>query len=124
MRFQKYIILKNQFTNEVKIRIGYPMFHEDLITKTDKKNGFKCVGGGQWSLNYGNKTISLFGKSCDFGRPKNNDIELAIKNIDIDEWLDFEILCDNILKTEIELFYDKEPDFSDINQYKFIIQDY
>lgn len=105
--------------------MGYPMFHEDLITYTDKKNGFKCVGGGQWSLNYGNKIISLFGKSCDFGRPMHEDIEKAIKNLNEDEWIDFEILCNNILKTEIEKLYDiTEPDFSDLKDYKFIIQDY
>ena len=77
MRFKKYIILKNEDTNEVKMRIGYPIYHKDLIEQSDKKNGFKCVGGGQWNLDYENKSIRLFGHSSDFGRAKKEDIEKA-----------------------------------------------
>ena len=125
MRFKKYIILKNDFTNEVKMHIGYPIYHKDLIDKSDIKNGFKCVGGGQWNLKYKNKTIKLFGSSSDFGRAKKEDIEKAIKNLNMHDYWEMEFLCEKILSDELEMFYDiTEPDFSDLKDYKFIIQDY
>lgn len=125
MRFKKYIILKNNFTNEVKMRLGYPIYHKDLIDKSDIKNGFVCVGGGHWTLNYEDKTISLSGRSDDFGRAKKEDIEKAIKNLNKHDYWEMEFLCERILSDELEMFYDiTEPDFSDLKDYKFIIKDY
>ena len=124
-RFKKYIILKNDFTNEVKMRLGYPIYHKDLIDKSDIKNGFKCVGGGQWNLKYKKKTITLFGSSSDFGRPRHEDIEKAIKNLNKHDYWQLEMLCERIFDGELEMLYDiTEPDFFYLIQYKFIIQDY
>lgn len=122
MRFKKYIILKNEDTNEVKMRIGYPIYHKDLIEQSDKKNGFKCVGGGQWNLDYENKSIRLFGHSSDFGRAKKEDIEKAVKNLSNYDYWKLEILCKKILSDSIAICYDIEtPDFSNLKDYKFII---
>lgn len=122
MRFKKFIILKKEDSNEVKIRIGYPIYHKDLIESSDIKNGFKCVGGGRWHLDYKNKTITFNGYSDDFGIAKKEDIKKAIKNLNDHDYWQLNWLCRTVLSDEIEIIYNiEDPDFSDLKSYKFII---
>ena len=61
-RYKKFIILENWRTNKLDIRFGYPIYHADLIENSDNKEGWKCIGGRFWDMNFETKEIVLFGK--------------------------------------------------------------
>lgn len=114
MRQRKFIIVKDWNGKNIEIRIGYPIYHRDLLNKSDEKNHIDCYGGGLWDVNFENKTIKLYGDSDDFGKPSKKDIEVAIKNLDnIDWWR---------ISHAIEHSYDVEIDEDELSTYKFIIE--
>ena len=117
MRQRKFIILKDWSGKNVKIRIGYPIYHRDLFEKSDEKAGYDVYGGGRWDLDYDNKTITLYGQSDDFGKPDKKDVEKALKNINDHDWFMLEWQCERIFKKELP-----NADFSDLKNYKFDIK--
>ena len=115
-RQRKFIIVKDWSGKDIQIRIGYPIFHKDLLDKSDEKNNIDCYGGGRWDLDYENKTITLYGSSDDFGKPDKKDIEIAIKNIDDHKWWQLEWTMERVFENEFP-----DRDYSDLKDYKFII---
>lgn len=58
----KYIIAGNRVTGKGYLRMGRVVNHKDLVV------GYEHVwGGGWWERNDNEKTITLYGSSCDFG---------------------------------------------------------
>lgn len=112
-RQRKYIICKDWSGKNTQIRIGYPFFHRDLIERSDEKNHIKCVGGGKWDIDTSNKTITLYGASDDFGKPKKNDIEQAIKNLDKHAWWQMSWMIKQVCGIDI-----KE---NELSTYRFVI---
>ena len=113
MRQRKFIIVKDWNGKNIEIRIGYPIYHRDLLNKSDEKNNIDCYGGGKWDIDFENKTISLYGESDDFGKPNKKDIEIAIKNLDnIDWWR-----MSHIIKQSYEVDIDED----ELSTYKFKI---
>lgn len=90
MREKKYILVQDRKGN-VELRFGYPFFHRDLLNKDESQQD--CLGGGNWDIDSDGNVI-LFGSSNDFGAPKKQDLEKAIK--DFDEWNHFEWICEHI----------------------------
>ena len=120
-RYKKFIIVKNWKGDEVNIRLGYPMFHSDLLDKQDEKDNIDCYGGGFWDIDFNTKTIKLFGSSSDFGRPTKEDIEKGIKNMDNHQWWQFAWVVERVFddyfeEHEMEPVSDKE-----LKEYKFEI---
>jgi len=113
MRQRKFIIVKDWDGKNIEIRIGYPIYHRDLLNKSDEKNNIDCYGGGRWDVNFENKTIKLYGHSDDFGKPSKKDIEVAIKNLDMHSWWQ--------ISHAIEASYDKDIDENELSTYKFKI---
>ena len=62
-RYKKFIILENRRNCELDIRLGYPIYHADLIENTDKREGWHCIGGGFWDINFETKGIYCNGCS-------------------------------------------------------------
>lgn len=116
-RQRKFIIVENWKTNKVELRIGYPIFHRDLIDKIDEKNGWNCIGGGYWNVDFDNKKIHLYGSSDDFGTAPKKKIEESIKNVDDHKWWH--------ISWTIERIFDKEHpevDYDNMeNEFKFVI---
>ena len=50
-REKKFIVLENCYNNKLNFKIGYPIYHKDLIDKSDETGGWQCIGGGFWNLN-------------------------------------------------------------------------
>lgn len=115
-RQRKFIITKDWSGKNIEIRIGWPIYHKDLLNQSDNKNHIDCYGGGFWDLNYENKTITLQGSSDDFGKPSKRDIEIAIKNIDDHKWWQLEWVMDRVYGDDFP-----DRDYSDLKNYKFII---
>ena len=115
-RERKFIIVNDKFGKNTEIRIGWPIYHRDLLDKSDEKEGKDCYGGGRWNLDYENKTITLYGSSDDFGKPNKKDIEIAIKNMDDHKWWQLEWTMERIFDKEFP-----DRDYSDLKDYKFII---
>ena len=113
MRERKFIIIKDWTNKNVKIRIGYPIYHRDLLNKDDEKNHLECVGGGRWMVNFETKKFKLFGSSDDFGNPNKKDIEQAIKNLTKHDWWQISWI--------IEQVYEVEINEDELAKYKFII---
>ena len=115
-RERKFIIVKDKFGKNTKIRIGWPIYHRDLLDKSDENEGIDCYGGGRWNLDYDNKTITLYGSSDDFGKPNKKDIETAIKNLDDHAYWQLEWMMERIFDKEFP-----DRDYSDLKDYKFIV---
>ena len=98
-RQRKFIIVKDRNGKNAKLRIGYPFYHRDLLTKDDDKNNRNCYGGGQWDIDFKNKKIRLYGKSDDFGAPSKKDIEEAIKNFDSHDYFMLSWTCERVYIT-------------------------
>ena len=111
-RQRKFIIVKDWSGKNVKIRIGYPLYHRDLLNKSDEKDHINCYGGGYWSVDFENKTIKLYGSSDDFGKPKKDDIQKAIKNLDPHDWWQ--------IGHAIESSYDLDND-EEYDSFKFVV---
>lgn len=114
MRQRKFIIVKDWNGKNIEIRIGYPIYHRDLLNKSDEKNYIDCYGGGRWDVDFENKTIKLYGVSDDFGKPSKKDIEVAIKNLDMHSWWQ--------VSHAIDASYDIDIDEDELSTYKFIIE--
>lgn len=114
MRQRKFIIVKDWNGKNIEIRIGYPIYHRDLLNKSDEKNHIDCYGGGRWDVNFENKTIKLYGASDDFGKPDKRDIEVAIKKMDMHSWWQ--------VSYAIDASYDIEIEEDELSKFKFIIE--
>lgn len=114
MRLRKFIIVKDWNGKNIEIRIGYPIYHRDLLNKSDHMNHISCYGGGRWDVDFENKTIKLYGDSDDFGKPNKKDIEVAIKNIDMHSWWQ--------VSHAIDASYNIDIDEDELSTYKFIIE--
>lgn len=123
-RYQKFIIVKNWKGDEVNIRLGYPMFHSDLLTKQDGKDNIDCYGGGFWDIDFNNKIIKLFGDSSDFGRPKIEDIKKAIQNMDDHQWWQFAWIVERVFEDYFEIMEIEPISDKELKTYKFDIKDY
>lgn len=98
-RYKKFIIVKD-LDGKLDLRLGYPIYHEDLIEKEDETNHIKCVGGGYWDLDFENKQIILYGDSMDFGKPKKEDIKKSLESWTKDKWFYFIWTCIRIADIE------------------------
>ena len=114
MRQRKFIIVKDWNGKNIEIRIGYPIYHRDLLNKSDQMNHISCYGGGKWYVDFNNKTIKLYGASDDFGKPNKRDIEVAIKKMDMHSWWQ--------VSHAIEASYDIEIEEDELSKFKFIIE--
>ena len=115
MRQRKFIIVKDWNGKNIEIRIGYPIYHRDLLNKFDEKNHIDCYGGGRWDVDFENKTIKLYGASDDFGKPNKKDVEIAVKNLTrVHDWW--------VISHAIEVSYDIDIDEDELSTYKFIIE--
>ena len=116
-RYKKFIILENWRTNKLDIRFGYPIYHADLIENTDNKEGWKCIGGGFWDMNFETKEIYLYGSSSDFGTAPKQKIEESLKSMNSHKWWQFGWICEQIFGKE---YPDVDYDHLD-NEFKFVI---
>ena len=114
MRQRKFIIVKDWNGKNIEIRIGYPIYHRDLLNKSDEKNHIDCYGGGKWDVDFDNKTIKLYGASDDFGKPNKRDIEIAIKKMDMHSWWQ--------VSHTIDVSYNIEIKEDELSKFKFIIE--
>ena len=114
MRQRKFIIVKDWNGKNTEIRIGYPIYHRDLLNKSDSVDHISCYGGGKWDVDFDNKTIKLYGASDDFGKPNKRDIEVAIKKMDMLSWWR--------VSHAIEASYDIEIEEDELSKFKFIIE--
>ena len=114
MRLRKFIIVKDWNGKNIEIRIGYPIYHRDLLNKSDHMTHISCYGGGRWDVDFENKTIKLYGDSDDFGKPNKKDIEVAIKNIDMHSWWQ--------VSHAIDASYNIDINEDELSTYKFIIE--
>lgn len=74
MKKYKYLFLVKNGNPE--FRCDYVEFHMDLLS--DKElTGCATNGGGEFNLDFDNKEIILYGRSCDYGRPR--EIENTIQ---------------------------------------------
>lgn len=89
-REKKFIVLENCYNNKLNFKIGYPIYHKDLIDKSDESGGWKCIGGGFWDLNVKNKTIDLFGSSSDFGKVDIDKLKKSLNSMDKHKWWHFQ----------------------------------
>lgn len=112
---RKFIIVKDWSGKNIEIRFGYVFFHRDLLTKQDEKDHIDCCGGGMWNLDPETETITLFGRSDDFGMPKKENIEKALKNMDKHDLFMFGWLCDRLYEDE---YPDAHFDVEDLKRYK------
>ena len=106
-RKKKYILVVDRSGN-IELRFGYPFYHKDLLNKGENQND--CLGGGLWTIDTSDMSILLYGSSDDFGTPKKQDLEKAIKGFD--EWEHLEWISRNIYNHEVHLskiikYYDK-----------------
>ena len=115
-RQRKFIITKDWFGKNTELRIGYPIYHRDLLSKEDDKNHIDCYGGGRWDIDFEKKEIVLYGRSDDFGAPNKKDIEEAIKNFDAHKWRQFEWTCERVYEDMPEETFEDMKD-----NFKFVI---
>lgn len=99
-RYKKFIILENRRNCELDIRLGYPIYHADLIENTDKREGWYCIGGGFWDINFETKEICLYGSSSDFGTAPKQKIEESLKSMNGHKWWQFGWICEQIFGLE------------------------
>lgn len=118
MRQRKYILVEDEINNKYILRIGYPIYHRDLMNESDRKNHISCIGGGKWNLNYKDKTISLYGSSDDFGKPNQEKLQKAIKNFNEHDWWQLEWICERIYEEE----FPEETWENMKDKYKIIIE--
>ena len=108
MRARKFIIVK---TDKTQIRVGYVLFHKDLLNKGEKDN--IVHGGGSWDIYPEEKKIIFWGVSMDFGKYEKKDVETAIKNMTPHDWFMFEWSASRSYEDEYtELDFDNLSDFT------------
>ena len=107
-RYKKFIIVKD-WDDNLDLRLGYPIYHKDLMEKKDEAHHAKCVGGGFWDLDFTNKQIVLWGDSSDFGKPKKEDIKKSLKSWTERKWFYFTWMCERIADEE---FPDYDPNIN------------
>lgn len=116
-RYKKFIIVENWKNKKIEIRLGYPLYHSDLIEKSDEKEGWDCIGGGFWNIDFENKKIVLYGSSSDFGIAPKKKIEESLKSMNPHKWWQFGWVCEKIYEEE-----HPEVDFDHLeNEYKFVL---
>ena len=116
-RYKKFIILENWRTGKLNIRFGYPIYHADLIENADNKEGWKCIGGGFWDMNFETKEIYLYGSSSDFGTVPKQKIEESLKSMNPHKWWQFGWICEQIFGKE-----HPDVDYNHLdNEFKFVI---
>ena len=72
----KYIIAGNRITGKGYLRMGMVVNHKDLVV------GYEHVwGGGWWERNDMEKTITLYGSSCDFGSADFRHLKLIDREL-------------------------------------------
>lgn len=95
MRQLKFLLVGDKF------RCGYVIMHYDLIPPENKE---EIKGGGYFYLNEDKKVIELFGKSGDYGYPR----DLQTYN------------PDQIREAVREVYNDFDYNLSDLSDYKII----
>ena len=76
MKHRKYVVIKDG-PGEWGVALGYVEFHRDLCETEEIAHGL-VDGGGLWDVDHNDKKIKFYGKSDDFGYPK--DIEGALSS--------------------------------------------
>ena len=116
-RYKKFIILENKQNCELDIRLGYPIYHADLIENADKREGWHCIGGGFWDINFETKEIYLYGSSSDFGTAPKQKSEVSLKSRNDDKGWQFGWICEQIFGLE-----HPDVDYEYLyNEFKFVI---
>ena len=70
MKVNKYVVLKDGANQRWGVSLGHVEFHRELCTTEDLAHGL-VDGGGMWHVDHEAKVIIFYGKSDDFGYPKN-----------------------------------------------------
>ena len=108
MKALKYIFVEDHL-GTYDFRCGYVEFHRHLLTSKEYSYT-KVNGGGKFEIEIQNKRIKLYGKSDDFGYPK--DIEKVLRQ------------CYVQLMNEIEEFYYYyTKDEIDTSEYTLVYED-
>ena len=113
---RKFVVVKDWSGKNIHIRFGYVFFHRDLMTKQDDKDNNDCYGGGSWDIDPKTETITLYGKSDDFGTPNKKDIETALKNMSEHDLFMFGWLCERLYEDE---YPDNSFEVEDMKKYKY-----
>lgn len=74
-RVNKYVVTRDT-KGWYKFSAGYVEYHRDLVTINELSHGL-VDGGGLYKLDEANKFVILYGKSDDFGYPKEPKIAFA-----------------------------------------------
>ena len=88
-----------------------------MIENADNKEGWKCIGGGFWDMNFETKEIYLYGSSSDFGTATKQKIEESLKSMNSHKWWQFGWICEQIFGKE---YPDVDYDHLD-DEFKFVI---
>ena len=116
MKQRKYVIVKDWNGKNIQIRFGYVFYHRDLMTRQDEKDHIDCYGGGSWNIDPVTETLTLYGKSDDFGIPNKRDIEIALRNMSDHDLFMLGWLCDRIYEDE---YPDAHFDVEDMKRYNY-----
>lgn len=105
MRANKFIVIEHH-NGEREFRSGYVLFHKDLLNKNERDN--QVVGGGMFSFDHFDKTITLFGKSVDFG---------AVHPEEMNELIKYQ---DDTIKFNLSFISESLDDVVDLSEYTII----
>lgn len=105
MRANKFIVIE-QHNGEREFRAGYVLYHMDLLNKNERDS--QVVGGGMFSFDHFDKTITLFGKSQDYG---------SIHPEEMDELIKYK---DDIIKFNLSFISESLDDVVDLSEYTII----
>ena len=81
-KYPKYVLLHNDRTDELFLKFGCVEFHKDLISESDKDDGWRCMGGGLFKPDFDRREIVLYGRSTDFGKPDSRLLKKAIETFE------------------------------------------
>ena len=112
MKERKFIIVKN---DKLIIRIGYVLYHRDLLNKREHDNF--VYGGGKWTIDPKEKKITFWGSSDDYGKYNVNDVKAALKNMTAHDWFMFEWVASRSYEDEYSEF-----DFDNLNTFDIDIK--
>lgn len=105
MRANKFIVIELH-NGERRFRAGFVLFHKDLLNKDERDN--QVVGGGMFLFDHFDKTITLFGKSIDFG---------ALHPEEMNEILKYQ---EDEIKFDLSFISEHQDSVEDLSEYTII----
>ena len=107
MKFNKYIVTTDK-NGRYGFCAGHVEFHRELASIDELSKGL-VDGGGMFKVDEEKKQIVLYGKSEDFGYPKNQEEAFS--------------QCCNLIKTEIAYAVSHGGEVDDFSDYKVVYVD-